>query len=73
MYESYLGSLAEDAAQDNTSSAPTVDSPSNLPMLMPEPQIVLPGGITLPRKTALLLMALIVGVALAWYLKNEKK
>ena len=73
MYESYLADLQSDAlADDAVAPAASVEPQANLPMLQAEPNIVLPGGITIPRKVAVwLLLAAIAG--LIWYIKKNKK
>lgn len=72
--DTFLGAPVDDATM-------CVGSASNLLPLGEEPELVpaprqmvqLPGGIVMPRQTAMLLLAVAVAVAIYLYVKRKKK
>jgi hypothetical protein len=74
VYSSYLADLQSDMVQDNA-VAPAPTTLAADPVLLPvaaEPNIVLPGGITIPRKVAIGLLLAAIGLMI-WYIKSKKK
>jgi hypothetical protein len=70
--DTYLGQAEDDATTE-------VGSADNLPALRQDnlpsvPEfITLPGGITMPRKTALILLAVAIAIAIWVYTRSRKK
>lgn len=71
--DTFLGEPVDDATT-------VVGSAGNLPELRqgPEPTppsnlVRLPGGVTIPKSTALILLAVAIAIAIWWYMRSRRK